>query len=105
MAYGRSRKPVYAPGSNPGGRILSDHGLVEPSGGICQQRVDLAGVRRQVIARYGRPAISPRDIVEQPLEFVDIVLDGGAELGIRPVFVADLVERFLALRRVQAPRK
>ena len=76
--------------------------LIEPAGGMRQHSVDLACVRRQIIAHDRRAAITARDIVEQPLELVDILLDSLPELGIAAVFAANLVECLLALGRIQA---
>src|SRR5580704_17184705 len=79
-----------------------DHTLVESSRRVRQHGVDLAGVRGEIIARHGRAAIAARDVVEEPLELMDIVLDGLPELGIGAVLVADFIERLLALERVKA---
>src|ERR1700692_1824669 len=56
--------------------------LVEPARGMRQHGVDPVGIRRQIVARHGRATIAARDIVEQPLKFVDVMLHGLAEFGI-----------------------
>jgi hypothetical protein len=50
-----------------------------------------------------RAAIAARDVVEQPLELVDVLFDGLPEFRIGAIFAADFVERLLALGRVEAP--
>ena len=56
--------------------------LLEPSRGMRQHGVHLAGVRSQVVARHRSAAFAARHVVEQPLELVDILLDGLPELGV-----------------------
>src|SRR5438876_2958263 len=62
--------------------------LVKPAGGVGQHGVHLAGVGSQVVAGHSRTAIAPRNIVEEPFEFVNVVLNGLAKLRIGPIFVA-----------------
>jgi len=44
---------------------------------------------------------SLRENPEQLLEIVAVAVDGGAELGLGLILAADLVERLLALQRVE----
>ena len=74
--------------------------LVETAGGVRQQGVDLAGIRGQVIAQHGRPAIAALDVLQQPFELVNVLFDGLPEFGIGAVFAANFVERLLTLGRV-----
>ena len=85
-----------------GGRHTQRRLLVEPSGGVRQHGVDLAGVRREVIAHHRRAAVAARNILQEPLEFVDVLLDGLPELGIGAVLAANFIERLLTLGRVEA---
>src|SRR5215216_4878831 len=79
--------------------------LLEPSGGVGQHGVDLAGLGDEIAARRGGSAFVARDLVEQPLEFRNIAVDGVLEVAVAAVALADLVERLLALRRVEAARE
>src|ERR1700733_15520085 len=76
---------------------------VEAARGMCQHGVDLAGIGNEIIAGHCRTAIAPRNIVEQPFELVDVVLDGLAKFGIGSVLVANFVERLLARLRIEGP--
>ena len=69
---------------------------------MCQHRVDLAGVGRQVALRHYLVAIVAGDVAEQLFKVGDIAVDGGAELRFAVVFALDLVEGLLALQRVEA---
>src|ERR1051326_1033321 len=75
--------------------------LLEPSRRVRQHGVDLAGVGGQVIARHSGAAVAARHVVEQAFELMDVVLDGLPEFRIAAVFVANLLERPLALRGVE----
>src|SRR5215472_18251034 len=74
---------------------------VEASGRVGQHGVDLAGLRREIAARHHVTAVVARDFVEQPLEFVDIAVDRLLELAIGAIALGDLVERLLALQRIE----
>src|SRR5262249_7271688 len=54
---------------------------------------------------YRLAAVAARNLVEQALELADIAVDGALEVAIRPIALADLVERLLALQRVEAARE
>src|SRR5260370_35913468 len=62
--------------------------LIKSAGGVGQHGVHLAGVGGQVVARPNRTAIAARDIVEQPLEFVQVGLNGLATLRLAIDFVS-----------------
>src|SRR5450759_4698945 len=74
---------------------------VEPPGGMRQHGVDLAGFRGEVSARHHLAAVVARDLVEQPLELADIAVHRLLEFAVGAIFLADLVERLLALQGVE----
>src|SRR5436190_633420 len=92
----------------PTRRIRPTHSirrLIEPSGGVGQHGVDLAGLRGEIGARQRLAAIVARDLLEQPLELADIAVDRAHEVAVGAVLAADLVERLLALHGVELARK
>src|SRR5215471_21172343 len=79
--------------------------LVETAGCVGQHRVHLAGLRGEIRPHHDLSAIIARDLIEQAFEFGDVSVYGLLELAIRAVAFADLVERLLALHRVETPRE
>src|SRR5262249_32401239 len=75
--------------------------LVEAAGGVCQHRVDLAGIGGQIIAGYGRPTIAARYVVKQPLELMNVVFDGLPEVRIGTIFAANFFKRPLPLGSIE----
>ena len=76
--------------------------LPQPARGMGEQGVDQPCLRGEVAAQRLRVAVLAGDVVEQPLELVDVAVDRLLEGAVGAVFAGDLVERLLAGRRVEA---
>src|SRR5262249_62247164 len=75
--------------------------LSDPAGAGGQHGVAFAGLGGQIRARPHRAAIVARDVVEQPLDLADVAVDRLLDLAVAAVALADLLERLLALHRVE----
>src|SRR5579872_244882 len=73
--------------------------------GVRQHRIDAAIVGEEVFARMRAVAVVAADLGEQALEFLDVFRHRLAELRVGLVAAADLVERLLALRRIEPARE
>ena len=60
--------------------------LLEAPSGMREHRVDLAGVGGEIVARHRRTALAARNVVDEPLELVDVLLHGLPELGVAAIF-------------------
>src|ERR1700674_3811837 len=99
--YSRTSKRKWA-GQSPAISISSlQRSVFQPARGVGKQRIDLAGVRREIRAGEALAAVVARHLVEQALELLDVAVDGVAELGGAPVAPADLVEGLLAVRGIE----
>ena len=80
-----------------------DQRLIETSAGVGEHRIDLAGVRGEIGAAGGAVAVGAGHLGQQLLEIGDVAVDGGAELVVALIFLADLVEGLLALQGIEPP--
>src|SRR4051812_28487885 len=84
---------------------IGDSLLVESPGRVCQHRVDLAGLRGEVGARYHLATVVSGDLVEEPLELADIAVHRLHEVAVAAILLADFLERALALHGVELARE
>jgi len=68
---------------------------------MCQHGIDLAGVGGEIGLRDGAVAIGAGDVGKQLFEIGDVAIDRGAEFRLAIILALDLVERLLALERVE----
>ena len=68
---------------------------------MTEHSVDLAGVGDQIAARQRALAIIAAGLGDEPLELLDVMIDGGVEIRIDAVATADLLIGLLALGRVE----
>src|SRR5712691_12226261 len=78
---------------------------VETTGRVGKHGINLAGFRGEVGSHQHLPAVLARDLLEQPLEFADIAIDGAFEFAVAAIALADLLERLLPLHRVKLARE
>src|SRR4029079_18592611 len=65
-----------------------------------EQQIDASRLARQVVLQHAAVGIGGFRVAEQPLEVADIAVDRHAEIGLTLVAARNLVERRLALDRV-----
>src|SRR5262245_31846127 len=90
---------------DPVARYSADVSSVESPCRVRKHGVDLAGFRGEIGPCYHLAAIVAGHFVKQTLKLVDVTIDSLLEFAIRPVFLADVVERLLALQGIEPPRK
>src|SRR5262249_21669846 len=75
--------------------------LIESARGVGPHCVNFSRIGTQIVSCHRGTAIAARFIVEQPLEFVNIVLDRLTKIRIGPVFTAYLLKCALPLGSIK----
>src|SRR5262245_52708010 len=100
----QSGNPVAKPQFQPSA-LFGECGSVEAPRRVRKHGVNLTGFRGQIGSCDHLTAIVAGHFVEQTLKLGDVTIHSLLEFAIRPVFLADIVERLLALQGIQPPRK
>src|SRR6516225_8600907 len=78
---------------------------IEPTGGMREHGVDLAGLRREIGACHRLSAVILRNLLEQALELADIAIDRAHEVAVAAILATNLLERLLPLIGVKLARE
>lgn len=72
---------------------------------MCQQGVDLARFRDEIVLRLRIVRITAADVTNKTLEIVDVAINRSTEFIVTAVFAADVIEALLTLQRIEVARE
>src|SRR4029078_6501940 len=80
--------------------LALENRLTQPAARMREQQIDASRLARQGVLQHAAVGLGGLRLAEKPLEVADIAVDRHAEIGLTLVAARNLVERRLALDRV-----